>query len=60
MQRKLLELKRKLFMVMGIMLCFICFTGITVNAAEHNAETLGDSSFTFSGSFSFFIIAIFS
>lgn len=34
MQRKLLELKRKLFMVMGIMLCFICFTGITVNAAE--------------------------
>ena len=43
MQRKLLELKRKLFMVMGIMLCFICFTGITVNAAELNAETLGDS-----------------
>ena len=43
MQRKLLELKRKLFMVIGIMLCFICFTGITVNAAELNAETLGDS-----------------
>ena len=43
MQRKLLELKRKLFMVMGIMLCFICFTGMTVNAAELNAETLGDS-----------------
>lgn len=43
MQRKLLGLKGKLFMVMGIMLCFMCFTRITVNAAELDAETLGDS-----------------
>lgn len=43
MQRKLLGLKGKLFMVMGIMLCFMCFARITVNAAELDAETLSDS-----------------
>lgn len=34
MQRKFLGLKGKL--LMGIMLCFMCFTSITVNAAELN------------------------
>lgn len=43
MQKKLLGLKGFLLVVIGVILYFMCFTRLTVNAAELTVETLSDS-----------------